>query len=268
MPMVGHLAENGLVIGDDFRSGNSAPASENLEFIQYCEAQLPKGKKVTRVRADSATYQADILNHCEANHQTFAIGAPLDQAVKAVILTIPEDSWTTYRDREIAETVHTMNDTKEAFRLIVTRKGKQQNFLQATDGPYFYHAIASNAEMNQSPAEIKDWYCQRGETSENRIKELKLGLGMDYLPCDHEKANAVFFRLGVIAYNLSLMFKMDVLPESWQHYQIKTIRWRLFQIAGKVTASSRYITLKIREAHLKLFASTRQLIWEKCVSLS
>lgn len=30
MPMIGHIAENGLVIGDNFRSDNIAPASENF----------------------------------------------------------------------------------------------------------------------------------------------------------------------------------------------------------------------------------------------
>ena len=268
MPMVGHLAENGLVIGDDFRSGNAAPAFENLEFIQHCERQMPAGKAITHIRADSAAYQAAIINHCEDNGQMFAIGAPLDIAVKTAILAIPDEDWVRYRDREIAETVHTMNETKKAFRLVVTRKGKQCNLLEEDqDESYFYHAIASNANSTQSAAEVKDWYCQRGDTSENRIKELKIGLGMEYLPCDHEKANAIFFRLGVIAYNISIMFKLNVLPESWRRYQIRTIRWRLFQIAGKVVESGRYVKLKIREAHLALFKGIRQLIWETCVNL-
>jgi len=269
MPMVGHLAENGLIIGDDFRSGNAAPAFENLEFIEHCERQMPEDKKIARVRADSASYQAAIINHCEDNDQMFAIGASLDVAVKAAIVAIPDEHWVSYRDREIAETVHIMNETKKAFRLIVTRKGKQCELLEEDqDESYFYHAIASNADNTQSAAKVKDWYCQRGETSENRIKELKIGLGMEYLPCDHEKANAIFFRLGVIAYNISLMFKLDVLPDSWQRYQIRTVRWRLFQIAGKVINSGRYVRLKIREAHLALFRNIRQLIWEKCVNLS
>ena len=267
--MVGHLAENGLILGDDCRSGNAAPAFENLEFIEHCERQMPGDKKIARVRADSASYQAAIINHCEDNDQMFAIGASLDVAVKAAIVAIPDEHWVSYRDREIAETVHTMNETKKAFRLIVTRKGKQCELLEEDqDDSYFYHAIASNADNTQSAAKVKDWYCQHGETSENRIKELKIGLGMEYLPCDHEKANAIFFRLGVIAYNISLMFKLDVLPDSWQRYQIRTVRWQLFQIAGKVINSGRYVRLKIREAHLALFRNIRQLIWEKCVNLS
>jgi len=62
MPMAGHLAENGLVAGDAFRRGNEAPASGNLAFIRYCQRQLPKGKKITALRADSASYQAEMFN--------------------------------------------------------------------------------------------------------------------------------------------------------------------------------------------------------------
>ena len=40
MPIVGHLAENGLVIYAEFRQGNVAPAARNLEFIKQCERQM------------------------------------------------------------------------------------------------------------------------------------------------------------------------------------------------------------------------------------
>lgn len=261
MPMVGHIAENGLIIGDDFRSGNIAPASENFEFIKYCETQLPSGKRFSALRADSAAYQADIINHCEQSGQTFAIGASMDKAVKQAVLSISDNQWTKYRDRGIAEIVHCMNKTNKAFRLIVTRKAKQPDLFENEEDVYFYHAIASN--KTETPAQIKDWYCQRGETSENKIKELKLGIGMDRLPCGSEQGNALFFRIGVLAYNLSVTFKLDVLPEKWQHYQIKTVRWQLFQVAGKVVSGSRYLTLKISETYLELFEKIRILIWQR-----
>ena len=65
MPMVGHLAENGLVVYDEFRQGNVAPAARNLEFIKQCERQMPKGKRIGYLRADAASYQAEIFNYCE-----------------------------------------------------------------------------------------------------------------------------------------------------------------------------------------------------------
>jgi hypothetical protein len=78
MPMIGHLAEAGVVIHDEFREGNIAPATQNLEFIQACEARLPKGHRIAQVRLDSAGYQADIFNDCEDTGKTFAIGGRLD----------------------------------------------------------------------------------------------------------------------------------------------------------------------------------------------
>jgi hypothetical protein len=85
MPIVGHIAENGLVLGDEFREGNVPPAARNLEFVKYCERQMPKGKRIKALRSDSAAYQAEIINHCEGNDMKFAIGADLDEAVLGAI---------------------------------------------------------------------------------------------------------------------------------------------------------------------------------------
>jgi hypothetical protein len=85
MPMVGHTAELGLVIGYEFREGNAAPAAGILKFVQACEHNVPKGKKFVAVRADSAAYQAAIFNYCEETGEVFAIGADQDAAVKAAI---------------------------------------------------------------------------------------------------------------------------------------------------------------------------------------
>jgi hypothetical protein len=126
MPLVGHLAEAELVIGERFREGNASPAASNLEFIRYCEEQLSAGKRIGALRADSATYQAAIINDCEASGKRFAIGADLDAAVKKSVAAIPETGWPRWRDGEIAETVHCMNDTHKAFRFIVVRRACQR----------------------------------------------------------------------------------------------------------------------------------------------
>ena len=41
--------------------------------------------------------------------------------MKAAIAGIPESDWKTFRDGEIAETIHCMNKTDKAFKLIVLR---------------------------------------------------------------------------------------------------------------------------------------------------
>lgn len=265
MPMVGHLAETGLVVGDEFREGNAAPAARNLEFIQTCEAQLPRGHRISAIRADSAAYQAEILNACEAKGQRFAIGAGRDAAVNAAIAAIPEADWTPWRDGEIAETLHCMNRTAYAFRLIVVRRGNQGELFEAGDScPYRYTVVASN--RNESAAATMAWYGQRGEASENRIKELKIGFGQERMPCGQFEANAVFFRLGVLAYNLFKDFTQSTLDTAWHRHQVQTLRWRVYQTAGKIVRHAGQQILKINRAAVALFESIRQRCWALTVS--
>ena len=203
MPMVGHIAENSLAIDHEFREGNAAPAAGNLEFVQACERNMPKGKKIKAVRADSAAYQAKIFNYCEETDKVFAIGADQDAAVKTAIATIPEGEWKRFRDGEIAETIHCMDKTDKAFRLIVMRRPREQDLFEGKS-PYRYHAIASN-RPNEDAAATMEWYSRRGDASENRIKDLKVGFGMEYMPCGSFQANAAFFAIGVLTYNLYLV---------------------------------------------------------------
>jgi hypothetical protein len=90
MPIVGHLAENGLIVGDEFREGNESPSARNLSFIKHCARQMPKEKTITALRSDSAAYQAEIINYCEQEGIHFAIGADLDEAVVGAIKAISE----------------------------------------------------------------------------------------------------------------------------------------------------------------------------------
>ena len=256
MPMVGHIAELGLVAGYEFREGNAAPASGNLAFLQACEGAMPKGKTIAAVRADSAAYQAAIFNWCEATGKVFAIGADQDAAVKAAIATIAESHWKSFRDGEIAETVHCMNKTGKAFRLIVMRRAVDRDLFE-DKGPYRYHAIASNRPDEDAPATMQ-WYSKRGDASENRIKDLKIGFGMEHMPCGTIEANAAFFAIGVLTYNLYLGFRRVALGARFESAQVQTVRWRLFQTAGKIVRHGRQTFLKIAAAMLALFTAIRE----------
>ena len=161
MPIVGHIAENGLVLGDEFREGNVAPAARNLAFIKHCIRQMPKGKRIKFLRSDSAAYQADIINYCEQNGIQFAIGADLDEAVLDAIRAIPDTDWKPYKNGYIAETIHSMNKTREAFRLIVIRRPFQGNIFAEEDASVKYTVIATNRV--ESAEDVVAWYNQRGE---------------------------------------------------------------------------------------------------------
>jgi hypothetical protein len=210
---------------------------------------MPKGKKIRAVRADSAAYQADVFNYCEETHKVFAIGADQDVAVKTVIAAIPEGEWKTFRDGEITETVHCMTKTNKAFRLIVMRRPREQDLFEDRS-PYRYHAIASN-RPNEDAAATMEWYSQRGDASENRIKDLKIGFGMEYMPCGSFQANAVFFAIGVLTYNLYLGFRSHALGSGWERSQVQTRALAVVSDGGQDCAPWPADVLEGRRRHVE-----------------
>jgi hypothetical protein len=251
-PMVGHLAENGMVLLDEFREGNDSPGARNLEFLKACVSRMPEGKRIARFRSDSAAYQAKVLDYCDEHDIEFAVGADLDAGVRQSLSSVME--WREYQDGLIGETSHSMNASKSSFRLIAVKRPSQQSLFVATSPRIKVIAVS----MKGSAEEVLAWYNRRGECSENRIKELKLGLGMERMPCGDFSGNAAFFRIGVIAYNLFVMFRASVLPDEWSRFQLATVRWKLYQTAGKVVYHGNRVWLKVRRFWLGLFEGIRR----------
>ena len=123
-----------------------------------------------------------------------------------------------------------------------------------------YSVIATNSET-MSTQEIVHFYRKRGDTSENRIKELKNGFNLKYLPTSHFKANALYFHIGTLAYNLFILFK-QILHSSWQKHTIQTIRYKLYHIAGKVITHARQTILKVNGQFVEIFNHIRQKNYE------
>jgi hypothetical protein len=245
-PFLGFLYESGIILDDEFRDGNVPAGVGALESLKRCDQKMPEGKRIAHYRGDSASYQAEVINYCfedkEGKKKLFTITADKDKAVIEAIKAIPEKEWLSFKDdRQIAGTIHTMEKTKEAFRLIVQRWPKIQAELFDPE-PYCYHVIATNRE--EKSIEVVGLHNKRGEV-ENNFKELKGGFGMDWMPCGETQANAVFFRIGVLAYNLFQAMKLLSLPVWWRTATIATVRWRLYQVAGKLVYHARRMVLKL-----------------------
>ena len=110
MPLVGHVRElSGMVIHEEFREGNVSPGTGHVPFLKDCLRRFPEGGRVTRFRADSASYQAEVFNLCFEKGIRFVVGGDPDTAVRAAIGRIPPIAWRPCRDGHIAEAVHAMN---------------------------------------------------------------------------------------------------------------------------------------------------------------
>ncbi len=169
--------------------------------------------------------------------------------MKREIAHLPETAWQAYRtaegvatDREIAETVHSMKGTEQAFRLIVLRWANRQPSLFAADR-YCYHAVASN---RQEVASAVIWKHNQRRESENWHKELKIGFAMEQMPRGRLAANAMYFAIGVLAYSLARLLKRRVLPVAYRRVTMATLRWKLYRLAGKLVRHARGWMLQIK----------------------
>ena len=232
---------------------------------------MPIGTAFDRFRVDSASYQAEIFNYCDKENILFTVSGQKDSSVVHEIDTIKENDWEILSPKEhIAEFMHTMGEAENAFRMIVIKKNITPVLLgidaylskEAKEQLHkeMYYTIATN-DFDLSAKEILALHRQRGETSENKIKELKNGFNMSYLPTSNFEANAFYFAIGILAHNLFLLFK-QILDKSLQHHTVKTIRYKLYHIAGKVVLHARQMTLKVNEQFVELLQKIREKAYE------
>lgn len=256
MPMLAFWEELGMVVHDDFRNGNASPGSEALPFLQETIAQLPPEVTQVNVRSDSAWYQVGVMDFCEQEGHGFCFGADRDEAVQQALMTIDEDTWQRINvapdpdDREeyirewAAETVHTLNKSEYAYRLIVIRKERRQGDL--FEGTYGYHILIANMDL---PLEQQiAWYRKRGQC-ENQIKERKWDFELRILPSGDFFVNAVYLRIISLAYNLFVALKTLVLPGAYKSLHLKTLLFRVLGVPAIVAYHARRLWLKLPRGH-------------------
>jgi hypothetical protein len=90
--------------------------------------------------------------------------------------------------------------------------------------------------------DLIEWYHQRGDSCENGIKELKLGLQADRLSCHRFRANAVRLQLHTIAFHLLRYFRRQVMAKTQlADATVSTLRVGLLKVGARVVYSARRI---------------------------
>ncbi len=277
MPMVAHIAEVGMVVACDFREGNQPPAKDNLAFIEQCQSALPYGCFVQNLRIDAAGYQVKIIQNCEQHSIYYAIRAKMSAAIKEQIEVFNDKDWQPliYKNGEqsisqsTCRIIHWMTDHETPLNLVIQRKAlKGQSELalneatadktEITHQGYLYRAIVCNRE-NWTDSQIIHWYNQRGEDSENRIKELKLDFGGNVLPCSDFDANALYFMICAMSFNLFALMRL-LLPETLSHHRVVTLRWKVYFMPAKVVRTSRQILIKMTRKNQQLLEAILERI--------
>ena len=253
MPIIGTIAESGQVIAVESQAKDAPPNYDSAGFIKACQAQLPDGVELERVRSDKVGYQKKLIEYLAHQNIEFIIHARIDTAIREVIAAVPPTDWKSLRLKDgsisqhkwVARRSHTMQHSDTAFDIVIQRSMKNevadppnQGELSGLSVPtqseikqYAYRAIATNIK-GLDDAQILHEYNQRGPDLKNRIRELKYDFAAGYLPCNDFDADTLYVCMCALAYNVFALMRAR-LPEEFRFARVSTVRERLFRYPAK-----------------------------------
>ncbi len=247
-PLLGIISENGMVVGSDFREGNASPQSGLVELIEQCRRNYSQQIKI--VRSDSAGWQKQIVDYCNENNLGFTISADQSTPVLEAVLSIPEEQWSEpvaydgiKEGYQIAQTEYSFGSKKRKVRLVVKRELLKKQIDLFSN--YRYWIVATNMkEEDYDNYQIIKLHQGRG-SMEKKIGELKHQINLNHLPMGQFNSNCLYFTVGLLAYNLLQLLKLVGLPEEYHNKTVRTLRYQLLKLAGKLVLHARYMILQI-----------------------
>jgi hypothetical protein len=232
---------------------------DNLRLIQRGFAALPATVTEWFFRSDTACYEDRVLkwlaNPKRADgpqgHIGFTISADMTQELRKVYEAAPETSWQRVEDRP-QETVYCAEveftpgdwskDAKPLRYLAVRIDPKQRELLEETRARK-YLAVVTNRDGKA--ADLLHWHWKKAGTIESVHDVAKNELGASVPPCGRFGANAAWFRISLLTYNVLSAMKSTVLPAQFSNARPKRLRFSLFNIAGRIVFKGGKVILRI-----------------------
>ena len=259
--------EQDLVVADEYRDGNVGAGMATLPLIQRAFASLPSTVTTFYFRADTACYAERTLQWLADPARPdgprgpigFTIGADLTKDLHAVCAAVPEVRWGLLEDRP-GETVHCTEvefvpgDWKKdalPLRYVALRIQKKQGQLFAAGTNTKYLAVVSNRWDLEAPALLR-WHWQKAGTIELVHDITKNELGAAVPPCGRFGANAAWYRLSLLTYNVLSAMKSLALPPSLSAARPKRLRFAVFTLAGRLVTHAGRLRLRVSAAAERL----------------
>jgi hypothetical protein len=269
-PSVVVWAEQDLLVADEFRDGNVPAGKDNLRLLQRAVEALPEWVTEVRFRADSACYEEKVLKWLAGTTRKdgrpigFTISADMTPELAAVCKNVLEPGapggageprWALLDDTREHETVQCAEVEftpgvwpRDAWplRYLVIRFTKRQDQLFPSGERFKFLAIVSN--RSEPVEELIRWHWQKAGTIEHVHEEIKNGLGGGSLPCAEFGANAAWFRLNLLTYNILTAIKRQTLPPEEHRAKAKRLRFLVFDLAARLTSHARYLHARIKQS--------------------
>ena len=275
-PFNTYWAEQGLLIHSEFRDGNVPAGFEQLRILKESLKQLPQGVKQVFMRSDSAGYQKELLSFCAEGKDErfgvieFAVAAKVSQSFKQAVAQVDTEAWKpVYKEglkteQEWAEVCFVPNwagYSKNApyYRYIAIRErlsiqaeleGIEQAQLELPFqtielgcAQYKLRGMVTNRTLPGN--ELINWHRKRCGNSEKVHSVEKGDLAGGQFPSNKFGANAAWWQIMVLAFNLNCLMKMLVLPEHLKTKRLKALRFHVIGVAGRVIQHARGLFIKL-----------------------
>ena len=128
-------------------------------------------------------------------------------------------------------------------RYLGIRLLKAQGELFADGYDRHYHALVTN--RTEAGGTVVEWHRQKAGTIEQVHDQVKNGLGGGRMPSGKFGANAAWFRIACIAYNVILALRAKWPDETLRNAHMKRLRFAIFNVTGRVVRDRRKIRLRL-----------------------
>lgn len=276
-PSAIYWVEQDLVVADEYRDGNVPAGMETLPLIRRGFASLPGTVTEYFFRADSACYDERVLKWLAGEDRAggpggpigFTISADMTEDLRKVCAAVSESGWGLLEDRPeetvaCAEVEFTPGDWPKGawpLRYLAMKIRKKQGQLFASGHDTRYLAVVTNREGEM--AELIRWHWQKAGTIELVHDVTKNDLAAAVPPCGRFGANAAWYRLSLLTYDVLSAMKALALPPWMAKVRPKRLRFSLFTLAGRIASHAGGLVLRIgsaAEALVNLVWARRKLV--------
>lgn len=247
-PGIGSIGK--LVVYIEGRNGNSQAKYQQAETLGRAFENLEEnGVGIARFRADSASYQEDVVNLVKSKAEHFYIRAARCASMEQQIAQLPATAWEKGRlgvqEMEVAEIKGYLPfGGKTAYRLVVSRiKRRDRQTGLFTGGDFTYRGILTNDKAMDN-LKVVAFYNERG-SSEKTFDVMNNDFGWSKLPCSFLNENTAYMIMTAIHANFyqhiitTFAKKLDWLEEN---FRLKKFVFRFISVAGKwIKSGGRHI---------------------------
>jgi hypothetical protein len=295
-PLNVYWAEQGLMLFSEFRDGNVPAGYDLLRPFREALEVVPTGVKKIFLRSDTAAYIVELLKYCaEGKNERFgviefAVGADVSESFRQAVREVAETDW--HRLSRIVD--GKMEDTGQewaevcfvpswvghkkhgpVYRYLAIREPMEQQILPSIEEQirlpfptmnwgavkYKVTGIVTNREI--AAAELIWWYRGRCGKSEEAHSIMKEDLAGGKLPSGLFGANAAWWQIMILAFNLNSAMRRLVLGGNWVNRRMKAIRFWLINVPGRVLRHARSLVVRLVGGHVSneiLFEARRRMV--------